>query len=262
MTQINLAFTDAGNGPAVLFFHGYPFDRSMWSSQSDALTAAGFRAIVPDLRGFGETPFSGEIATMDDMARDAAALLDRLGVEKCVVCGLSMGGYVAFEFASLFPGRVSGLVLAGTRAPADNEQEKGVREQQVQTMLRAGMVPISIATLPKLLAARTVTEKREVVKRVREMITRCDPKAAAAAQRGMASRRDYTEDLSRITVPTLIVVGREDPIRPVADAEFMHRGIRNSQLEIIEDAAHMTNMEQPEVFNRTMIEFLKECANV
>jgi pimeloyl-ACP methyl ester carboxylesterase len=90
------------------------------------------------------------------------------------------------------------------------------------------------------------------------MVTRSDPKGAAAAQRGMAARRDYTEDLPKIDVPTLIIVGREDSIRPVADAEFMHRGIRNSRLEIIEDAAHMTNMERPERFNGALMTFLKQ----
>jgi 3-oxoadipate enol-lactonase len=167
-----------------------------------------------------------------------------------------MGGYVAFEFVHLFRARVRGLVLAGTRAPADNEQEKAGREQQVQTMLRAGMVPISIATLPKLLAPRTLAEKPSVVKEVRRMITQANPKGTAAAQRGMAARRDYTDDLAKINVPTLIIVGREDSIRPVADAEFMHTGIRDSQLEIIEDAAHLTNMEQPVVFNDILLRFL------
>jgi len=120
------------------------------------------------------------------------------------------------------------------------------------------MVPISIATVPKLLAERTRTEKPDVVKRVRTMITRADPKGAAAAQRGMMARRDYTEDLTNTNVPTLIIVGREDPIRPVSDAEFMHERIRNSRLEIIEDAAHMTNLEQQEVFNDALVSFLNE----
>ena len=277
MPGTEIAFTEAGKGIPVVLLHGYPFDKSMWSGQIEALAAAGFRAIAPDLRGLGETvapTLVGEFArdshrlksvppaTMDDMARDTAALLDHLGVEQAVICGLSMGGYVAFEFVELFPARVVGLVLAGTRAPADNEQEKAGREQQVQTMLRAGMVPISIATLPKLLASRTLAEKPDVVKRVRAMITRSDPNGAAAAQRGMAARRDYTEDLSQINAPTLIIVGREDSIRPVADAEFMHRGISNSRLEVIEDAAHMTNMEQPEKFNRAVIDFVRNCGAV
>lgn len=258
MPEIEIQFTESGKGTAVVLLHGYPFDKSMWSEQIDALAAAGFRAIAPDLRGLGETESSSEVATMDDMARDGAALLDELRVEQAVVCGLSMGGYVAFEFIHLFPTRVRGLVLAGTRAPADNEQEKAGREQQVQTMLRAGMVPISIATLPKLLAKQTLTEKPDVVKRVRTMITRSDPKGAAAAQRGMAARRDYSADLPKIDVPTLIIVGREDSIRPIADAEFMQQGIQKSHLEIIEDAAHMTNMEQAEAFNRALLTFLKQ----
>ncbi|MGQ0761951.1 MAG: alpha/beta fold hydrolase [Acidobacteriota bacterium] len=257
MRGTEIAFTEAGKGIPVVLLHGYPFDKSMWSGQIEALAAAGFRAIAPDLPGLGETKSSSEVATMDDMARETAALLDHLGVEQAVICGLSMGGYVAFEFVQLFPARVVGLVLAGTRAPADNEQEKAGREQQVQTMLRAGMVPISIATLPKLLASRTLAEKPDVVKRVRSMITGSDPKGAAAAQRGMATRRDYSEDLPKIDVPTLVIVGREDSIRPIADAEFMHRGIRNSRLEIIEDAAHMTNMEQPEVFDDALLRFLR-----
>lgn len=255
---IHTAYIDVGTGPVVMLLHGFPFDKSMWSDQFEALTTAGFRAVAPDLRGLGETELSGEISTMDDMARDAVALLDHLHIEDAIVCGLSMGGYVAFDFVHQFPSRVRALVLAGTRAPADNEQEKAGREQQVQTMLRAGMVPISIASLPKLLAERTRGDKPDVVKRARTMITRSDPKGAAAAQRGMAQRRDYTGDLAHLKSRTLIIVGREDPIRPVADAEFMHERIPNSQLEIIEDAAHMTNMEQPEVFNDALIRFLNE----
>jgi 3-oxoadipate enol-lactonase len=248
-----MTYLDQGDGPAVLFLHGFPFDRSMWEAQAEFVSGHGFRAIAPDLIRPAE---SGPTLTMDEMARQTAALLDQLQIESCIVCGLSMGGYVAFEFVHLFRARVRGLVLAGTRAPADNEQEKAGREQQVQTMLRAGMVPISIATLPKLLAPRTLAEKPSVVKEVRRMITQANPKGTAAAQRGMAARRDYTDDLAKINVPTLIIVGREDSIRPVADAEFMHTGIRDSQLEIIEDAAHLTNMEQPVVFNDILLRFL------
>jgi pimeloyl-ACP methyl ester carboxylesterase len=258
LREVEMAYLDVGTGPVVLFLHGFPFDKSMWSDQIEALSSSGFRVIVPDLRGLGETKATREISTMKEMANDAAALLDHLQIVEAVVCGLSMGGYVAFEFAHLFPTRLRGLVLAGTRAPADNEQEKAGREQQAQTILRAGMVPISIATLPKLLAERTRAAKPDVVKRVRTMITRSDPKGAAAAQRGMAARRDYTNDLPDINAPTLIIVGREDQIRPVSDAEFMHERIPDSRLEVIEDAAHMTNIEQAEVFNDAVASFLNE----
>jgi len=194
---------------------------------------------------------------MADMASDVAALMDESRIGQAVICGLSMGGYVAFEFAHLFPARVSALVLAGTRAPADNEQEKQARFQQVEQMLANGMTGIAEASLPKLLSSRTLAEEPEVVARVREMILRADPSGAAAAQRGMAARRDYSDDLPNIKAPALVIVGREDPIRPVADAEFMHRALSGSALVIVEDAAHMTNMEQPEVFNRALREFLR-----
>jgi pimeloyl-ACP methyl ester carboxylesterase len=249
---------DAGADPAVLLLHGYPFDRSMWNGQIEILVHHGFRAIVPDLPGLGDTKSSAETTTMEEMARCACSLLDELKIEDAVVCGLSMGGYVAFEFAHLFPGRVRALVLAGTRAPADNEQEKSARLEQVERMLAEGMKPIAEATLTKLLAPLTLEEKPEVVTRVREMILRADLRGAAAAQRGMAQRRDYSADLEMINIPTLIIVGREDPIRPVTDSEFMHRGIRNSHLEIIEDAAHMTNMEQPEIFNHALLTVLEQ----
>jgi pimeloyl-ACP methyl ester carboxylesterase len=248
----------------------------MWREQIVFVSANGFRAIAPDLRGFGELSdklqfVAGSedseaerqaearraITTMDDMARDVAALLDELQIETAVVCGLSMGGYVAFEFARLFATRLKGLVLAGTRAPADNDREKKGREQQVSLMLAEGMKPVAEASLPKLLAARTLAEKPAVVAQVRKMILRSNPISAAAAQRGMAARPDYTADMSEIKAPTLVIVGRDDPIRPVTDAEFMHEGIRNSKLEIIEEAAHMTNLEQTEFFNRAMQGFLE-----
>lgn len=273
--RIELGYDDVGSGPAVVLLHGFPFDRSMWREQISFLSANGWRAIATDLRGLGETYDKPQfvtgaerreterqaeacrtITTMAEMARDVAALMDNLAIDCAVICGLSMGGYVAFEFVHLFPERTSALILAGTRAPADNDQEKHAREQQAQRILAEGMSGIAEATLPKLLASRTLAEKPEVVARVREMILRSDPRGAAAAQRGMAERRDYSDGLSDIKVPTLIIVGREDPIRPVADAEFMHNRIRDSRLEIIADTAHMTNMEQPEVFNRAVIDFL------
>ena len=193
---------------------------------------------------------------MAGMARDVAALMDKSAIVDATICGLSMGGYVAFEFVHLFPMRVRGLVLADTRAPADNQQEKLARAQQVDQMLAKGMTEIAEGSLPKLLAPRTLAEKPAVVARVREMILRADPRGAAAAQRGMAARRNYSDDLPGINVPVLIITGRQDSIRPVADGEFMQKGLSNSRLVIIEDAAHMTNMEQPEIFNRALQEFL------
>jgi pimeloyl-ACP methyl ester carboxylesterase len=263
-------FNDIGAGCAVIFLHGFPFNRSMWREQIEFLSARGYRCIAPDLRGLGEMSdklqFVAEAerqaeacrTTMDDMARDVATLMDELKIDQAVICGLSMGCYVAFEFADLFPSRVSALVLAGARCEGPDKAEKQSREQQARRVLEQGFRPSVDNIIQSLLAPRTLSDKPEIVARVREMVKQTDPRGAAAAQRGMAARRDYSPGLAGITVPTLIIAGRDDGVRKPIDAETIHRGIRGSQLEIIKDAGHLMNMEQPEVFNQVVIEFLRD----
>jgi pimeloyl-ACP methyl ester carboxylesterase len=245
------------NEPAIVLLHGFPFDRSMWREQIDFLSANGFRAIAPDLRGLGENRFDGEIATVEDMAHDVAALMDDSEIDQAVVCGLSMGSYVAFEFVRLFPARVRALVLAGARAQGADDAERKSREDKAQDVLNDGIGPFVEAMLADLLAPKTLAEKPAVVARVREMILRTDPRGAAAAQRGMAARRDYSGDLSDMNVAALIIAGREDLIRKPDDAELIHRGITKSVLAVIDDAGHLMNMEQPEVFNGLVVDFLR-----
>ena len=253
---IRIAYDDVGHGPGIILLHGYPFDRSMWREQIDFLSAHGYRVVAPDLRGLGETKARADITSMEDMAQDVAALNDDLKIDGAVVCGLSMGSYVALEFIHLFPSRVRALILAGARAQGADEAEKKSRQEQAERVLTEGLSPVANAMLPKLLARRTLAEKPDVVARVREMILRTDPQGAAAAQRGMSARRDHSNDLAAITAPTLIIAGREDTIRAPDDAQFLHRGIRNSRLEVIDDAAHLMNVEQPEVFNQALLDFL------
>lgn len=257
---IKTAYDDAtGNGPAVVLIHGYPFNRSMWLEQISFLNNAGFRVLAPDLRGLGETKATADITTMEEMARDVAVLMDHLEIKRAAICGLSMGAYVAFEFVHLFPSRAFALILAGARAEGPDKAEKESRQQQAQRALSEGMGHVADAMLPKLLAPKTLAEKPEVVASVREMILRTDPRGAAAAQRGMAARRDYSDDLAKIEAPTLIVAGREDGIRKPEDAEFILHCLRDSHLEIIDDAGHLMNIEQPKVFNRTILDFLRVC---
>lgn len=271
-----MAYDDGGRGPVMMLLHGFPLDRSMWREQIDFLSAHGFRAIAPDLRGLGEVSgklqlvpgadAEGEpqaearrtmLTTMEEMARDVSALMDHLRIDRAVICGLSMGAYVTFEFAHLFPSRVLALVLAGARAQGPDDAERKSREEKAQQALAEGMIGLAEGIVPQMLAAKTLAHKPEVAARVRRMIADTNAAGAAAAQRGMAARRDYTLDLARITVPTLIIAGSEDAVRTPADAEFIHQGIKDSRLEVIDDAGHLMNMEQPEVFNRTLTDFLR-----
>ena len=253
--DIQLAYDDVGVGPAVLLIHGYPFNRSLWTEQTEALTSR-FRVVTPDLRGFGETDTSEGPATMSRMAEDVATLMDQLGIQQAVIGGLSMGGYVALAFVKQFPSRVKALVLADTRAQADTEEAKQTRHQQAEKALSEGMAGIADAMLPKLLTPDTVSKQPEVVKRVRDMMLKTKPQGAASALLGMAEREDLSEFISTIRVPTMIVVGREDAITPVADSEKMQSKIAPSRLVVIENAGHVSNLEQTEQFNFALLRFL------
>jgi 3-oxoadipate enol-lactonase len=253
---IEMAYELEGSGPPVVLLHGYPFNRTMWREQVEALRSS-FRVITPDLRGLGETETAEEPATMNEMAQDVAALLDQLSIDRAMVGGLSMGGYVAFAFARRFPLRVRALILADTRPQPDTEEARRAREEQARKVLEEGMPAISDELLKKALAPATLSERPDVVERVREMILSTKPEGAAAALRAMAARSDQTLFLPNIIAPTLILVGSEDRVTPPADAELMRREIRGSRLEIIPGAGHVSNLERPAEFNRALIEFLR-----
>lgn len=254
---VEIVYDDVGSGPSVVLLHGYPFNRSMWGEQVEELKQH-HRVIVPDLRGHGESAVTAVPATMQNMAGDIASLLETLNITRATIAGLSMGGYVALAFYRLFPLRVRSLVLADTRAQAETEEGKQNRVQQAEKASRDGMEGIADALLPKLLAPETVTRHPEIVKRLRKMMVETDPEGAAAALRGMAQRQDQSAFLSRIIAPALILVGKEDSITPVADAELMHREIGGSRLQVIEGAGHISNLEKPEEFNKALVKFLRD----
>ena len=255
--DIQLAYTDTGLGQPVVLLHGYPFNRSLWNEQVTALSNS-FRVITPDLRGMGESEATQGPATMNRMAQDVAALLDHLEISRAVIGGLSMGGYVVLAFYKQFPSRVRSLILADTRAQADTEEGKQTRLQQAEKALAEGMAGIADSMLPKLLTPETVSKRPDVVKRIRDMMLKTKPEGAAGALLGMAERDDQTSLLSQISVPTLILVGREDPITPVADSEKMHREIAGSRLVVIENAAHVSNLERTDQFNEEVTRFLQQ----
>jgi 3-oxoadipate enol-lactonase len=258
--DIEMAYDDVGSGPPLVLLHGFPFNRSMWREQAEALSGR-YRVITPDLRGFGETTFVGgvekdEPATMNLMAQDVVELMDQLGITRAVIGGLSMGGYVTLALVHKFRLRVRALILANTRAQADTDEARANREQQARNVLADGLSPLVEAMLPKLLTPSTLAEQPLIVERLRRMMTSVKAEGAAAALRGMALRSDRTFFLPDIIAPTLIIVGSEDRITPTADAELMRREIRGSRLEVIEGAAHVSNLERPMQFNYALKDFL------
>jgi pimeloyl-ACP methyl ester carboxylesterase len=254
---IDVSYDDTGgSGAGLVLLHGFPFGRSMWRGQAEAL-GGEFRVVAPDLRGSGETPPGVGDVTMETLAEDVAALLDELNLGRVVLGGLSMGGYVAFEFFRKFPERVRALVLADTRPQADTEEGRRAREENARRALKESMAPIVESLLPKVLSAGTRERGGEVSGRVRAMILGASPEGAAASVRAMAARRDQTDLLPSINVPTLILVGSEDAVTPPADAEAMGAKIEGSRLVVVEGAGHLSNVERPEEFNRALVEFMR-----
>ncbi|CAM5289361.1 MULTISPECIES: alpha/beta fold hydrolase [Streptomyces] len=256
---ITLTYEDTGeaDGATVLLVHGHPFDHTMWAPQTTALAAAGHRVIVPDLRGYGASQVVPGTTRLEVFAADLAALLDHLGVtERIVLGGLSMGGQIVMECARRFPHRLRALVLADTFAHAETPEGRRARNAMADRLLREGMGGYTEEVLDKMIAPRTIAARPAVAEHVRRMMRGTPPEGAAAALRGRAERPDYTTTLARLAVPALVAVGRDDTYTPVADAEFLRDRIPDARLTVIEDAAHLPNLEQPDAFDAALTGFL------
>jgi pimeloyl-ACP methyl ester carboxylesterase len=217
----------------------------------------GWRGIAPDLRGFGASERGHrDVLDMPRFADDLIAFLDQLGIERTVVCGLSMGGYVAFEMWRHHPDRIRGLVLCDTRAGADSPEAQRGRRQLAEKVLADGQQVVIDGMLPKLLAPTTRKRRKDIVSFVAAMMAETSRDTIARALIGMAIRPDSEPVLRSIDVPVLIMVGEEDIITNRGHAEMMARGIRGARLELIPAAAHLPNLEQPEDFNHALNQFL------
>jgi 3-oxoadipate enol-lactonase len=252
-----LAYSDKGAGTPLVLIHGHPFNRSMWAPQTAAF-AGSHRVITPDLRGYGASPVTEGIVPLSMFAEDIAQLLDSLDVDRFVLGGLSMGGQIAMECYRLFGERIRGLILADTFPAAETPAGKQERRDLADRLLREGMKGYADEVLHKMVAPYA---DQEVAAHVHRMMTATNPEGAAAALRGRAERPDYRDLLTRVTVPSLVVVGRDDAYTPVSDAEAMHRALPQSTLKVIESAAHMPNLERPAEFNAALAAYLVRIGN-
>jgi YbgC/YbaW family acyl-CoA thioester hydrolase len=254
---VNLAVEVHGDGPAVLFVHGFPLDRTMWRAQIESLK--GCRRIAPDLRGMGQSDAPDLGYSMNIYATDLAGLLDALDIENVVLCGLSMGGYIAFEFLRHWRSRVRGLVLVDTRAGADSAEARRGRDTSAASARDGGPAAIAEMMLPKLLAPSTLAEQPDIVERVRQMILRTPVAGIIGALAAMRDRPDSESLLPTLAdIPTLIVVGEADTITPPEQAEAMARAVPGAQLAVIRGAGHLSPLERPDEVSRRLAEFVGE----
>ncbi|HKO29666.1 MAG TPA: alpha/beta fold hydrolase [Nitrospiraceae bacterium] len=256
---ITIAYSDQGTGFPIVFLHAFPLNRTMWAAQENALSSQ-FRIITIDLRGHGESDAPLWHYTLNQSADDVRALLDYLTIQQAMFVGLSMGGYILFAFYRKHADRVQGLILAGTRAQADTAEGKDGRFQMAQTAYKRGPSAIADLMIPKLLAPMTIQTKPDLVQHVRAMIKSNQISGIAGDLMAMAERPDSIPLLNQITCPTQIIVGELDQATPPSDAKLMADQIPNTRLVIIPNAAHLSNLEQPEAFNQIVATFASELA--
>jgi 3-oxoadipate enol-lactonase len=248
-------YLDAGIGRPMLWLHAFPLNADMWRYQLEH-PPAGWRLIAPDFRGLGGSAIDSEDVGVDDYAGDVLALMDDLAFDQAVIGGLSFGGYVAFAMFRRAPERIAGLVLADTRPTADTEDGIAARRALLEAVRREGVGIVSDRQIPKVLGATTRDERPEVVTEVKRIIAANSAPGIEAAIVALMRRPDSTADLIRIDVPTLVIVGDEDEITPLADASAMHRAIRGSSMAILARAGHLSNLETPDAFSTTISEWV------
>lgn len=255
---LDLSTLDAGQGNAVVLVHGFPLNHEMWNAQIDALSSR-YRVIAPDLRGFGQSDVTDGTVTMEDYADDLAELLDALSIhEPVVLCGLSMGGYIALEFWRRHRARLKALVLCDTRAAADSSEAAAGRQATADRVLQEGTAFLAETLIPRLFATADRSPEPAWVQATRAVIQRTDPRGVAAAARGMAGRADFIPFVGQIRVPSLLVVGQHDAITPPDEMRQLARAMPQASLVEISAAGHMAPLENPAQTNAAILAFLAE----
>lgn len=258
--NVQLHTIDQGAGPPVLLVHGFPMDHTMWRFQIESL-AASHRVIAPDLRGFGQSPIesiSSKIGVaMADYADDLARLLDKLAVEEPVtLVGFSMGGYISWQFYKRHRQRLRAMIQCDTKAAADTPQARETRFKMAEHVEGWGAAHVATLMVPKLLAPSTLQGNTKLVEEIGGMISRTDPVAIAAAQRGMAHREDSTPLLESLDLPVLYIVGQDDQISTTSEMQTMADAAPDGRLVTIPNAGHLSPIENPTAVTAAMEEFL------
>jgi len=252
---VTVGYQMEGQGPPLVLIHGFPLNRGMWRPQIEALRD-GFTLIAPDLRGFGESMGPMDNMTMDIYARDVLALLDAFGIERVVLAGLSMGGYVAFRMVAQVAERIRSLIIADSRAGPDSEEARQGRYAAIKRIQSEGPDGFLEEFTARLVGPTTKAQRPGVLESVQQIVGRPPVPSLTAALGALAARPDSRPLLASITAPTLVVVGEEDAVMPPDAAREIASGVPASRLVTIPQAGHLSNLEAPEAFNRALREFL------
>lgn len=256
---IEIYYEDRGHAdaPALIFIHGFPLDHTMWLPQMEALKGQ-CRVVAYDLRGHGDSGVGEEFFSMELFVQDLLKLMDALRIEEAILCALSMGGYIALRAILDYPERFNGLILCDTQCTADTDEGKARRTAAIKAIYEDGIEPFAEGLLGKMFAPSTFERNPEAINKVRQMILNTSELSLERSLIAMREREETCSKLPNITVPTLMLVGDQDGIAPPEASRYLYENIENAQLTVIEEAGHMSNMENPVRFCAALEKFIEE----
>jgi len=252
------SYDDFGEGNIpIIFLHGFPFDKTMWRFQLDFFKNT-HRIIALDIRGFGKSIDETSALSIDLFSEDLILLMDQLSIKKAIVCGLSMGGYIALNAIKRFPDRFEALVLCDTQCNADSPEVKKKRYNTIDDINMSGTITFSDNFIKNVFYKDSLENQKELVQQLKSVVLANSKHIITQGLTALAERTETCSTLNNITIPTLIICGREDTVTPLTQSEFMHAAIRGSKLQVIDRAGHVSNLEQPLEFNRHLFSFLTD----
>lgn len=255
---ITIAYEDSGEGAIpLIFIHGFPFDKSTWKPQLDSLKATN-RVIAYDIRGFGKSTSDNNPASMDLFANDLIAFMDVLNIPKAVVCGLSMGGYILMNAIGRYPERFDAIILSDTQCIADSNETKEGRYKTIEDIKSNGLNDFAEDFIKKLFSENTFMNKKALVEEVKKLILATPEEAITSALNALAQRRESCSLLKHISIPALIICGKEDKLTPPEQSELLFETIPGAKIFTLKGAGHLSNLEQPEDFTDHIHNFLPD----
>ena len=253
---ITICYDDLGKGEIpIIFIHGFPFDKSSWDPQMDFLKKTN-RVIAYDIRGFGNSTTDNEKASIGLFAADLILFMDVLQINKAIVCGLSMGGYILLNAVNRYPNRFEALILSDTQCIADSPEVKEKRNKTIEQIKSNGITDFASAFIAAVFCEESLANKHELVEKIEKIILSTSPETFTGTLNAMAQRQEMCTWLNKISVPTLILCGKEDEVIPLTQSKFLQNKIINSTLHSIDGAGHLSNLEQPDEFNKHLNNFI------